>query len=301
MMEHSINALSDYLPATENTDFAPAYNLRSRKGDHFPIENKKNEQNTFLQERIKLLDCMNSCLVLDAETLGTTRMLVDGLGVDPRSIIIPNKFSYHPTGRAARKSNLAVRIVNSSSADLISSIDQKKCFSFIYLDYTSTLSGSKKKKCHPDQEIPLIFSKKLLCDNSVFAVTLVRRDRVYSSSMIDKACEIIRSSMSENGYKLKALTTQCYKSQSGSNMVLLTAEIGARKPNELSIAETETATMAIAKESSKLKETEEITEKVLPNGDRFERFDSKARAVYRGPKGGLYYINRNGNKTYVKK
>lgn len=36
-------------------------------------------------------------------------------------------------------------------------------------------------------------------------------------------------------------------------------------------------------------------------GDKVVGTDDKNRTIYEGPRGGRYYINKNGNKTYIKK
>lgn len=36
------------------------------------------------------------------------------------------------------------------------------------------------------------------------------------------------------------------------------------------------------------------------SGDKVVGTDDKGRTIYEGPRGGHYYINKNGNKTYVK-
>lgn len=42
------------------------------------------------------------------------------------------------------------------------------------------------------------------------------------------------------------------------------------------------------------------TAKIVSNGNTATGTDSKGRTLYTGSRGGVYYINANGNKTYVK-
>ena len=50
-----------------------------------------------------------------------------------------------------------------------------------------------------------------------------------------------------------------------------------------------------------VKKADKTTEKAAAGDDKVIGKDDKGRTIYEGPRGGRYYINSNGNKTYVKK
>ncbi|MBK6977996.1 MAG: hypothetical protein IPH28_13570 [Cytophagaceae bacterium] len=43
------------------------------------------------------------------------------------------------------------------------------------------------------------------------------------------------------------------------------------------------------------------TQRKVASDDKSIGKDDKGRTIYEGPRGGRYYINSNGNKTYIKK
>ena len=43
------------------------------------------------------------------------------------------------------------------------------------------------------------------------------------------------------------------------------------------------------------------TQKKVAGADKNIGKDDKGRTIYEGPRGGRYYINSNGNKSYIKK
>ena len=50
-----------------------------------------------------------------------------------------------------------------------------------------------------------------------------------------------------------------------------------------------------------IKKVDKATEKASAGDDKISGKDDKGRTIYEGPRGGRYYINTNGNKTYIKK
>ncbi|HAK75505.1 MAG TPA: hypothetical protein DCM71_01005 [Runella sp.] len=48
------------------------------------------------------------------------------------------------------------------------------------------------------------------------------------------------------------------------------------------------------------KEADGSTRKKVAGADKTMGKDDKGRTIYQGPRGGQYYINSNGNKTYLK-
>ena len=48
------------------------------------------------------------------------------------------------------------------------------------------------------------------------------------------------------------------------------------------------------------KEADMGTRKKVAGADKVAGKDDKGRTIYQGPRGGQYYINSNGNKTYLK-
>ena len=50
-----------------------------------------------------------------------------------------------------------------------------------------------------------------------------------------------------------------------------------------------------------VKKADKATEKAAAGDDKITGKDDKGRTIYEGPRGGRYYINSNGNKTYIKK
>jgi colicin import membrane protein len=49
------------------------------------------------------------------------------------------------------------------------------------------------------------------------------------------------------------------------------------------------------------KKVDKKTEKAAAGDDKVVGKDDKGRTIYEGQKGGRYYINSNGNKSYIKK
>ena len=62
---------------------------------------------------------------------------------------------------------------------------------------------------------------------------------------------------------------------------------------------TTTKPKAVAKNDDG-KEADANTRKKLAGADKTIGKDDKGRTIYEGPRGGQYYINSNGNKTYLK-
>ena len=44
----------------------------------------------------------------------------------------------------------------------------------------------------------------------------------------------------------------------------------------------------------------DLTKKKVAGADKQIGKDEKGRTIFQGPRGGQYYINSNGNKTYLK-
>ena len=48
-----------------------------------------------------------------------------------------------------------------------------------------------------------------------------------------------------------------------------------------------------------MKEADNSTKKKVAGSDKVIGKDDKGRTIYEGPRGGKYYINASGNKTYI--
>lgn len=51
--------------------------------------------------------------------------------------------------------------------------------------------------------------------------------------------------------------------------------------------------------SKKVTQANTTTQKKVTGQDKSVGKDAKGRTIYEGPRGGRYYINSNGNKTYI--
>ena len=58
--------------------------------------------------------------------------------------------------------------------------------------------------------------------------------------------------------------------------------------------------LAAVSRLSAVKEADGGTRKKVAGEDKQIGKDDKGRTIYEGPRGGQYYINSNGNKTYLK-
>ena len=82
-----------------------------------------------------------------------------------------------------------------------------------------------------------------------------------------------------------------------------TAEKEAKKATAAAKAEKSKAEKAVTEKTTKTKKTAEVklketTEKAPKTPDKVTG-EYNGKKVYTGPRGGRYYINKNGNKTYI--
>ncbi|CAF1072712.1 unnamed protein product, partial [Didymodactylos carnosus] len=206
--------------------------------DHYPNDNNKSEQKMLLERYFKNIKTMHNgpltgyALILDAATFGTTSMLLSGQHFKPNKIFIPNSFDYEKlVKKCLSKEGVQERynelhIINITSFAFIFNfkIRAGHLFRFVYLDYTSTWSGARtgKKRCVPEEEVEHLFATKRFYNNSLLAVTLVRRDRRYTDyTMIPIAEAAICQAAGRNGYSVIHMNDKSpeYTSDSRSNMV----------------------------------------------------------------------------------
>lgn len=158
-----------------------------------------------------------------------------------------------------------------------------------------------------------ILSTLLFCVLTVLAIaqrtytvgsTEYYKDRTYSTTGLPmvKRSEANRSaflrshgySSVPNGYEVDHIVPL---SQGGtddpSNMQLLTIEEHDRKTARERARNTSTTYRSVPSYRSSYSQTPRYT---VPTG-----FDTPGRTIYTGPRGGQYYINSNGNKTYIRK
>ena len=57
---------------------------------------------------------------------------------------------------------------------------------------------------------------------------------------------------------------------------------------------------AKTKVADKVSQADNATQKKVAGADKSLGKDDKGRQIFEGPRGGQYYINSNGNKTYLK-
>ena len=77
-----------------------------------------------------------------------------------------------------------------------------------------------------------------------------------------------------------------------------TKTTGEKAVKEGKAKATSTSKKATSAKSTTSKKVSNATNKL---NDKSVGKDDKGRTIYEGPKGGNYYINSNGNKTYLKK
>jgi len=78
-----------------------------------------------------------------------------------------------------------------------------------------------------------------------------------------------------------------------------TGKRGTKKPQQ-SVAQKKAARVALAQRLNSTK-AEKEKEKRKQNSSSFSRSYSSSRTIHTGPRGGRYYYNSNGNKTYIKR
>ena len=59
--------------------------------------------------------------------------------------------------------------------------------------------------------------------------------------------------------------------------------------------------MRLKKNKEAAKTAKTTTTPAVKTADKVVGTDDKGRTIYEGPRGGRYYINKNGNKEYIKK
>lgn len=72
-------------------------------------------------------------------------------------------------------------------------------------------------------------------------------------------------------------------------------KVNKESSTQIKIQSTKTKTSP----SNNEKEADAKTRKKVAGDDKLIRRDEKGRSLYQGPRGGVYYINSNGTKTYV--
>jgi hypothetical protein len=130
---------------------------------------------------------------------------------------VPNPFDFDQLVRNAqsRVDTKDLRVVKEPFHKLLPRL--KVSFDVVYLDGQSTLSGSEKFG-RPEQYLKDMFAKKLFGEKAVFALTLVRRDRVYGKDMVAETKTIVAKAAARNGYSVALTADYNYTGQSGANM-----------------------------------------------------------------------------------
>ena len=121
--------------------------------------NKQEANKLFTREAIKNI---GRALILDAETLITTSYLARrGF----KKIVVPNPYVYEKI-----KSDKRIKALNLTVGQWINR-PHNETYTAVWLDYCCTFDGNETTGINPQEDIRNLFSKKLLKDNSAFAVT----------------------------------------------------------------------------------------------------------------------------------
>ena len=97
-------------------------------------------------------------VVLDARTLASSRHLMERHLFDPRQIIVPNPFEYDLIPSLPPDLQ-GLNLLPNYSGELLARIQGPSTLSLLYLDYTCTISGSKR--CRPRSELRSVFCRSL--------------------------------------------------------------------------------------------------------------------------------------------
>lgn len=120
-------------------------------------------------------------LVLDAESLDSSRMLIENQHFKPHEIIVTNPArdmlvitALRDTPSATNKQLADIRIVPLMLLKFIESIPQKgPIFHFVYLDYVQSWFGrAAANGCQPVKEVERLFKDRRFMPNSFLAVTV---------------------------------------------------------------------------------------------------------------------------------
>ena len=86
------------------------------------------------------------------------------------------------------------------------------------------------------------------------------------------------------------------KAKAAKDDAARSAAVSASEPGTATHTRTQTTTRAAT-----TSRTSTVSTSPAPNGDKVIGTDDKGRTIYEGKRGGHYYINKNGNKEYVKR
>lgn len=154
---------------------------------------------------------MGRALILDADTLYTSKRLKKVGFVD---ILVPNPHIFNKV-----RGKKYVSIVNRLVGYVIERI--KTEFTAIWLDYCCSFDGNIN--INPKSDIEMLFKRRLLADNSTFAVTFAYRKHIrtaYPAETEDKIREHISKTALKNKYFIIPKRTKRYR-----GMILITFKV----------------------------------------------------------------------------
>jgi hypothetical protein len=96
--------------------------------------------------------------------------------------------------------------------------------------------------------------------------------------------------------RLKA-NKEAAKAKAAKDDAARSAAVSASEPGTATATRTQTTTTRTATNSR----SSSVSTSALSNGDKVIGTDDKGRTIYEGKRGGHYYINKNGNKEYIKR
>ena len=138
---------------------------------------------------------VGKALILDAETLITTSYLARrGF----KNIIVPNPYVYDKIKKDKR-----IQAKNMLVGEYIANCSDR--LTAVWLDYCGTFDGSESTGINPQEDIRNLFKKKLLTDNSTFAVTFSFRTQhrvAYPGESEDRVRKCIANEARINGYSV---------------------------------------------------------------------------------------------------
>jgi len=164
--------------------------------EKFNTKSKVSEENKIICNRLftrEAVKNIGTALILDAESLVTTTFL-KRRGF--RKIIVPNPYVFDEIkgDKRIHAKNMLVGKYISVSSDRLTAV---------WLDYCCTFDGSEAEGIKPQEDIQLLFERKLLKKNSTLAVTFSSRKHVrvdYKGQDEDRVRKCIENEARINGY-----------------------------------------------------------------------------------------------------
>lgn len=199
----------------------------------YDTNNKANSRNKSMCRQIMVSELTvkkkhsYKALVLDAEDMMFSSLLVIGNGFLPSNIDVPN---CNDVGIINQMNTRGLANVHASYlGDFIRSIKNSVQYDILYLDYCST-PGSPEKKNSPIHDIQEIFKRKTLSKRSTLGVTVCMRNRVGNNIFYENKTRmgnaIIHAAFTNNYLAIQKVNL-CYTDPGSQTMCFMCFDIQA--------------------------------------------------------------------------